>query len=137
MKRYFFDKQGFYTGRSINSGAFDSYPVNTTIVSPPPLAAGQHARWNNSSWDIVTDKPVIRNVPQVVEIGKFKLALFDAGHLDVVAAHIAGLATNIRKRVQIQLDNGGDITLEQAKNLLDGVINETIVEDMFIEAKAL
>ena len=74
------------------------------------------------------------SIPDRIEIKQFKFALLDADLLDTVTAHVQGLPVNQRKRVTIELENGGDITLEQAKKLLKGVIDDSVIKQLFIDA---
>lgn len=128
MKRYIYDKRGIYTGRSIEVTKYDSFPVRSTTVAP----LSSPAKWDGSNWiyldSIPPEPPKLRNE---IPLKVFKLGLFDAGLIDTVTAHIQGLSANVRKRIMIELDNGGDITLEQAKKLLSGVIDETDIENIF------
>lgn len=128
MKRYQFDSRGYFI-REIDLSKYDACPTNTTTVAPPSALV----RWDNTQWHEVQEIPPIPvKVPVSIQVKKFKLALHDADLLDTVTAHVQGLPVNVRKRVQIELDNGGDITLDQAKNLLNGVINDNIIEQIFV-----
>lgn len=126
ITRYVYDRRGYFTGRVLHLTKYHSYPRKSTEVAPPSALA----RWNGNEWENVQEIP--QEIPHVTPIKRFKLALLDADLLDTVTAHVAGLPANVRKRVLIELDNGGDITLEQAKTLLDGVINDTVIEQIFI-----
>lgn len=129
MKRYVFDSRGYFTGQVLGLTKYDTYPFNSTTIAPP----SELARWDNTQWNSVDEiPPEPVKIPSEMGLKAFKLALHDADLLDTVTAHVSGLPVNVRKRVQIELDNGGDITLQQAKNLLGGVINDNIIEQIFI-----
>lgn len=129
MKRYVFDSRGYFTGRVLELTNFDTFPFNSTTAEPP----GELSRWDNTRWNPVSEIPLEQvKVPQSIELKEFKLGLHNADLLDTVTAHVQGLPVNVRKRVLIELDNGGDITLDQAKTLLDGVISEAQIDSIFI-----
>lgn len=116
--------------RSMEWDKYKTFPPNSTTVAPP----SKLARWDNTQWHPVNEiPPEPVKVPRKLGIKAFKLALLDADLLDTVTAHVAGLPKGLRKRVQIELDNGGNITLEQAKTLLSGVINDNVIEQLFID----
>lgn len=115
MRRFVYNNDGVFTGRVLNVTKYDTFPAKSTEVPPPPLQAGEYARFNGTNWDIITELPERRvAAPTEASKAKIRIALKRAGKLPALAAYINSLGANSEERILLEEDptikRGGTIS---------------------------
>ena len=138
MNRYVYDKNGIFTGRVLRLTKFDTFPVYSTELAPPGLVAGEYAKFNGSEWEVITELPTDPIVvPGGIELRQLKLALHNNDLLQSVEVAINALPAAKQKVAEINWNNGGTVNRVDAANLTQGVINENMLDNLFIEGQSL
>lgn len=98
MKRYVFNKSLIFTGRVLTVTEFDPFPTFSTDISPPPLQAGEWAKWLGDSWEVITELPAVpERVPSEVTKRQARQQLITLGILDSVQTAIDAIADATEK----------------------------------------
>jgi hypothetical protein len=138
MRRYVFGRNRIFTGRVLNVTEFDPFPHNSTEVPPPPLQAGEWARWRGDIWEVVNEIPAPRTrVPSSIELRQLKQVLRKHRLMGSVKTAINALSRDEREKLEIDLDHMNTVDRSKAFDLLAGAINETMIDTLFIEGQNL
>lgn len=101
--RYVYNRQGIYTGQSLNLTSFDPFPVLSTEIEPPALSSGEYARFLGGSWEVITELPETPvRIPSRVTMRQFQLALIEMGQYDTVEAFIDALTGVDKKKALVE-----------------------------------
>ena len=137
MIRYLYDELNVFT-RSIELTEFDTWPVASTLIAPPPLVAGEFAIFDGASWDTVMIRPIA--VPQVVTMRQARLALLSEALLDDVDVALQALTEPNKSSAIIEWEYSQTVERNRPFVALLGDalgLNDTQLDDLFILAATL
>lgn len=135
------DPYGYYTGNSRMTTPLEGTPYRWTNIELPEIPEGKFAMLNGDSWVIVDSYPVIpAPVPEFVTQRQARLALFNAGKLDLVEAAIDSLPEPDRSIARVEWTYAATINRRSplvAKLIVAINLSESETDDLFITAATL